>query len=131
MRHQILNLFGTLLILHLVIWSSKDFKLILLQRLVTLMDLVVFPLFFISSNNTLSSLVILFSSLLTSSLLATSPLLLSVTLFSWYLKSLYWSFVLSSCPFNFLPKVEYSNLLIVAAFSNSSVSGKISSLVKN
>ena len=82
MRHQILKLFGTLLILHLVISSSKDFKLILLQRLVTLMDLVVFPLFFISSNNTLSSLVILFSSLLTSSLLATSPLLLSVTLFS-------------------------------------------------
>ena len=32
---------------------------------------------------------------------------------------------------NSLPNGEYSNLLIVAAFSDKSFSGKISSLVKN
>ena len=35
------------------------------------------------------------------------------------------------CPFNSLPNREYSDLLIVAAFSNIPFSGKTSSLVKH
>ena len=35
------------------------------------------------------------------------------------------------CAFNFLPNKEYSNLLIVAAFSNSSFSCKTSLFVKS
>ena len=33
--------------------------------------------------------------------------------------------------FNLLPNDEYSNLLIVAAFSNNSLSGKTSSPIRN
>ena len=38
---------------------------------------------------------------------------------------------MSGCAFNFLPKGEYSNLFIVAAFSSKSFSGKTSFPVKN
>ena len=38
---------------------------------------------------------------------------------------------MSVCFFNLLPNDEYSSLLIVAAFSNKSFSGKTSSPVKN
>ena len=40
-------------------------------------------------------------------------------------------FAMSVCFFKSLPNGEYSNLLIVAAFSSSSLSGKIYSHVKN
>ena len=38
---------------------------------------------------------------------------------------------MSVCAFNYLPKGEYSNLFILAAFSRKSVSGKTSLPVKN
>ena len=38
---------------------------------------------------------------------------------------------MSVCAFNILPKDDYSNLFIVAAFSSKSFSGKTSLLVKN
>ena len=38
---------------------------------------------------------------------------------------------MSLCFFNSLPKSKYSNLLIVAAFSNKSFTGKTSSLAEN
>ena len=38
---------------------------------------------------------------------------------------------MSLCAFNSLPKGEYSNLFVVAAFSSKSCSGKASFRVKN
>ena len=38
---------------------------------------------------------------------------------------------MSVCAFNYFPKGEYSNLLIIAAFSSKSLWGKPSLLVKN
>ena len=64
------------------------------------------------------------------SVLTPSSLLLLIT-FIWSLNNLYWYFVMSVCFSNSLPNGEFSNLLTVAAFSNSPFSGKPSLPVKN
>ena len=88
---------------------------------------IILYIFNVASN----SLLILLSPLLSSSLLLSpSSLLLSITL-SFFPLKVYIGLLQIHSLFNFLSYGKYSNLLIVAAFSNISFFGKLSSPVKN
>ena len=87
---------------------------------------IILYIFNIASN----SLLILLSPLLSSSLLLSpSSLLLSITFF--FPLKVYIGLLQIHSLFNLLSYGEYSNRLIVAAFSNISFSGKLPSPVKN
>ena len=51
--------------------------------------------------------------------------------FTWFLKNVYWSLAIPVCFLNSLRYDEYSNLLAVAAISNSHYSGKASLPIKD